>query len=564
MLTEYEHLDLTPPSIPPRSRLFPLEPVGVGTPYVESLTGYVSRLAAAHCVKPERLLISEVAPLASGKYLSTINSAAFANTASHLSDTLNGPNRISAECVSVMERLTGRQDLAFLTMHRLAGVLSNHKLVRHERAWCPSCYEEQAAAGLEVYDQLLWSFSDVRVCPRHSRPLCYECPRCGSRFSWLGPNARVAHCAKCEEWLGHPPGEPPGGDGCPPAEDVRAEATVSEAVGALLAAVAGITPDASGRIFSDNLSAYLEGVAAGQVNRLAGLVGMSGVVLGCWVRGVRRPQLRSILHFCAAVGTTPADILFREAAIGPAVIESLNGRRPRDSDCRGTSLGRGAGGRESRRALRPGPKKIDYAAVGRHMTEALEEYPPPTVKDLARRLGVSDRLLYARFRELVLLVSARVKQYMRRTVGARMLIVLEGALDEYPPPTMSEVARRIAPSPAGNRNSSVWKYHPEMCRAISARHAAYREERGAAKMKILEAEMRRAVADLCRRGIYPSEQKVLSVLENSPGMRRADFAEVLRQVREEFGLRVTSTRSDVCPVMSIYRRLSASPSCHPA
>jgi hypothetical protein len=43
--TSYESWDLEKPSIPDRSRLYQLEPIGIGTPHVESLTGYISRLS---------------------------------------------------------------------------------------------------------------------------------------------------------------------------------------------------------------------------------------------------------------------------------------------------------------------------------------------------------------------------------------------------------------------------------------------------------------------------------------------------------------------------------------
>jgi hypothetical protein len=34
--------------VPSRSRLYSLAPVGIGTPHVESLSGYITRLAEAH------------------------------------------------------------------------------------------------------------------------------------------------------------------------------------------------------------------------------------------------------------------------------------------------------------------------------------------------------------------------------------------------------------------------------------------------------------------------------------------------------------------------------------
>ncbi len=61
-LTIYNSWDMTYPSIPARSRLFQLEPIGIGTPYVESLTSYIVRLAKAHCLLPRTLITKMIAP----------------------------------------------------------------------------------------------------------------------------------------------------------------------------------------------------------------------------------------------------------------------------------------------------------------------------------------------------------------------------------------------------------------------------------------------------------------------------------------------------------------------
>ena len=50
MASILEPWDLTTPVVPPRARFYPLEPIGVGTPLVEGLTGYLLRLAEAHAV----------------------------------------------------------------------------------------------------------------------------------------------------------------------------------------------------------------------------------------------------------------------------------------------------------------------------------------------------------------------------------------------------------------------------------------------------------------------------------------------------------------------------------
>ena len=52
---------------PPRSRLYSLEPIGVGTAMVESLTGYVARLAEAHSVSAGDLVGRVLSELADPK-----------------------------------------------------------------------------------------------------------------------------------------------------------------------------------------------------------------------------------------------------------------------------------------------------------------------------------------------------------------------------------------------------------------------------------------------------------------------------------------------------------------
>ena len=54
-LEPLEMWDLQMPTIPERSALYPLEPISVSTPMVESLTSYVTRLSYEHCLSPGAL-----------------------------------------------------------------------------------------------------------------------------------------------------------------------------------------------------------------------------------------------------------------------------------------------------------------------------------------------------------------------------------------------------------------------------------------------------------------------------------------------------------------------------
>src|SRR6266699_3878534 len=58
----YDGWDLSRPGLTGRSHFYSLTPIGVRTAGVESLTGYISRLAAAHSVETGVLVNHELLP----------------------------------------------------------------------------------------------------------------------------------------------------------------------------------------------------------------------------------------------------------------------------------------------------------------------------------------------------------------------------------------------------------------------------------------------------------------------------------------------------------------------
>jgi TniQ len=70
-LDPYESCSIEIPSIPPRSILYSIPPIGLGTGDVEGLTSYICRLAEAHCVSPTNLLryqnCSKIQPIFAAK-----------------------------------------------------------------------------------------------------------------------------------------------------------------------------------------------------------------------------------------------------------------------------------------------------------------------------------------------------------------------------------------------------------------------------------------------------------------------------------------------------------------
>jgi TniQ len=186
--------DLTRPAVPPRSRLFSLSPVGIGTPMVESLTGYVTRLAAAHGVIVRRLVESEILPHFGRSYLLSPVEARRSCSFWQHSETraLNGTGTLARDFVRVLELLTLRDDLRWLTLRPWAEVLPMQGLLRRQRAWCPACYEEWRQAGAMLYEPLLWTLAPVTACVHHQRLLQQVCPYpdCRRPLPMLAPYSR--------------------------------------------------------------------------------------------------------------------------------------------------------------------------------------------------------------------------------------------------------------------------------------------------------------------------------------------------------------------------------------
>jgi hypothetical protein len=111
LLVTYGHWDLTLPICPPRSYLYSLQPIRIGTPQVESLTGYIARLADAHCVSPGTLIAEEFTSL-----VKQPNGQSYLHGMSSRTEALNGLGQMALEFVRMLERLTLRDDLRYLSL----------------------------------------------------------------------------------------------------------------------------------------------------------------------------------------------------------------------------------------------------------------------------------------------------------------------------------------------------------------------------------------------------------------------------------------------------------------
>jgi transcriptional regulator with XRE-family HTH domain len=193
----YDALNLCQLSIPPRSVLYQLPPIGIGTSGVESLTSYINRLAAAHCLTPGNVIVKIVAPQINTGLVRQITSRGL-NTLFNRSHTLNGTGELAHHFAQALETLTLRNDLRSLTFLNWSDVLLTRGFMRGHKAWCSKCYHEWQLLGKDTYDPLLWSIASVNVCHIHQEVLQDTCPHCHqNNLPMLTWQSRNAYCSSC-------------------------------------------------------------------------------------------------------------------------------------------------------------------------------------------------------------------------------------------------------------------------------------------------------------------------------------------------------------------------------
>jgi hypothetical protein len=574
--TIYPGWDLAAPLLPARSRLYRLEPVGVGTPYVESLTGYVARLAEAHCVTASALFGWELIPRIEQKWLKkgqTNRAMVLASKFRAVARAMNGTGVTAEDWVRVVESATTRNDLRHLTMLAWRSVLSQRHLLRPMRAWCPACYEGWREQGQVVYEPLLWALDAVKSCPVHRLPLRTTCHHCDRQLFHLESHSRPGFCSACGGWLGARPSreETPG-------DEHRRQEWAVTAVGEMVAAAPRLARVPGKQVIARSTALCVErATAGGTILAFSRTHRLPKQTIGNWWRGESTPSLDSLLPFCFSAGVSLLDFLTGEVEAGtpcerPTLMEKETVQVQAETPPRRRrSIDRKRDARTLRAAFKENPprsmvgiamgigrqpntlkyqfpdlceaivarytehqrlSKVEQWEVARRALEtALVDQSHQCVAEVARRVGWNCVRIRRRFPELCRLVTARHAEFKKE--GRRKVEdFLKAALGEEPPPSMGAMVER-----SGYCETSLYFYFPSICRCIAARHREFRRQSFEKRRDTFAAEVRRIALELHSGGIYPSVKQVEALLSRGVSLRSSRLAlEVLRRVRSELGL----------------------------
>ena len=281
------------------SHLYHLKPIGIGTPYVESLTGYIKRLAEVHKVSVGILYVKEIAPSDIGGNLNSNKRQKFLGKNAK---DLNSCCKESREIIRILTEKTKTSGLSFLTMGTFEDFFNPRYMLREYQAWCPICFEESREEGKKIYEQLLWNFNDVKTCNKHQVMLVDKCPLCNGRVSILASLSRVGFCNNCGCWLG--------------SKDYKNYCNNNEwhnwvfnNLGQLLALAPKMNRD-NKFCLSKNLTNLISG-ANMSIRTLANMTNVAHSTIRFWILG-HRPQINNALSLSYLLGYSLVDILMEE------------------------------------------------------------------------------------------------------------------------------------------------------------------------------------------------------------------------------------------------------------
>ncbi|MEP0802781.1 TniQ family protein [Funiculus sociatus] len=382
------------PQLPKRSRLYHLPPVGIGTPFIESLTSYIARLAESHSVLPSVLISKEITPYLKKVFAKRLSSRRL-RALFDRARALNGTGDIAMDFVQALETLTLRSDLCFLTLRSCASVIPPRGLFRPYKAWCPACYQKWRLSRQVVYEPLLWVIETIKVCPQHQQPLCLYCPHCHKQPPLLEWHSRSGYCSICGKWLGSVFDSFACSTLSP--EDLKKEIWVADSIGELITAVHSLSSPLLRENVAKGMCAAINLATKGNIAAFASLLGIPKNTLWMWHTGKALPQLNALLRICYRLEISLLDFLTPEKMVAKSLKLSLQESTQRSHN------------------KRVSPKPFDSNKVEEALqaTLASDEKPPLTMKEVAERLEYNRRTISQHFPDLCRAISAKSLRYRK-------------------------------------------------------------------------------------------------------------------------------------------------------
>lgn len=483
-----------------------MQPTGLGTPMVESFTSYITRLAGAHCTTIGVLIAQEISPLLKKKYLDLGRSRKVqSGSMIEIVKSMDGTGQTAFEWTCALEKLTLRTDFHLLTMLPFKNLFSARNLLRNKRVWCPLCFESFKNKQEIVYEPLLWRLRAANFCPIHSIPFQDFCNICKKdKHPILGSGTWAGFCHYCKQWLGHSEAVQGVSE-----ENDQFQISISKSISDVLADSAHLSSSATRQNIIANIETCIKYYSDGNISEFARLMNSSSRIINNWHNGTNLFRLDLLGRICFELNLPLRQFL--GGIIKPNMLKERNFNQL-------TEKGRNK-------------KTINLVAMKELLESALhKKLNVPSLRQLAENFGSDSSCFKRHFPELCKKLKSHCSKY-KVTEQEKFFIKIKSALNEYPPPSVATLSRRV------NRCiPTLYKSFPKLCREITAKHKAYKESIRKGEILAITEEIRQIALKLHRAGIYPSQKSVGQLMTHPGRMANEPARAILRKIQQTLSI----------------------------
>ncbi|PRT21564.1 TniQ family protein [Bacillus wiedmannii] len=366
------------------SKLYSLQPMGIGTFSCESLTSYISRLAKEHHLLTGVLINKILAPNMNKEYL--IKSGE--NGGNRFYDgakSMNGYCKSALDFSRLLESLTLQKNLKGLTLISWKEIFSLRGLLKKSLSWCPSCISNWDVTGSQIYYPLSWYISSMKICLIHNTYLLSRCPHCSKNPPILHRSSINGYCPLCKGWLGNP-------QLILPFSNIKQEVCNGKNIEELL------TLDTTNlKKVSQSLQKLIEEVSDGNVAEFARLMSIPKVTMWDWVKGERLPSLEGLLRICSQLEISIKKLLTN----GKAMFDYAQGK-PREKILPQSTI------TISKR------RKINPELLQKKLEGYIESDKTFSLSEISKRIGYDRKLLYQHCPEQCKKIVESYKRYCEK------------------------------------------------------------------------------------------------------------------------------------------------------
>lgn len=408
-----------------RSILYNVEPVGIDTGLVESLSSYLIRVAYEHNITVGHLINKIVIPNMHKDYLqrSTIYGG---NSFYDRAKTINGFMDNSKELVRIMEILTSRRDLTNLTLFKFQEFIPLRKLLKDSLSWCPGCIMDWHITGEIIYYPLIWYLKPVGVCIKHNRYLSEKCPNCDEKVHVLRRQMIPGYCTNCSSFLGQDILEKE-----PSSQELYWYTFINRNILGLIECNNNQLSIKDAKYgFHKQLDILNQELFLGNISNFSKTIGIPKNTLRSWLKGENLPVLDSLLLICFKLKINVLDLLLEKEKLKVDIHQIYNQTKIDKKKSTG--------------------KPLDLDSIERVLKEFLECGEPISMTAAAKKIGRDKRVLYRNFPDCCKQISERYREFIKQNASNRIellkkeidlvfhLLISEGVY-----PSSGQIERRV-------------------------------------------------------------------------------------------------------------------------